>query len=246
MGGAYFRLRRFDEAIAAFKQVIHLKPDYVEAYLRIGWCYRWSERNQEAIEFFDQAIRVKPGLDALILAYTNIAVLYERMGRKEHAIPAYEHLVTTQKELLAINPDYPQLPAETANHVASMYEKINRNEDAIEAYKTVISIAPYSDEAFYAHLSIASLYKKTGRNEEANKVYEQMIEITNESMRRGKGNSDVTRQGHYAFGLIYEDMGRDKETIEAYKRAAKIRRDWVKPHVALAKLYYKLGTKNLQ
>lgn len=240
---AYFRLLRFQEAIDAYRHVIHLKPDYVEAYLGMGWCYERLNLNAEAIDGFSQALSVRPDPDVSSVAYTNIAQIYERMGRIEDAIRAYEHLVTTQRELMVINPDYPKQPEHWANHVASMYEKINRNEDAIEAYKTVISIAPYSDEAFYAHLSIASLYKKAGRNEEASKVYEQMIEITNESMRRGKGNSDVIRQGHYAFGLIYQEMGRDKEAIEAYKRATKIRRDWVKPHVALAKLYYKLGDK---
>jgi len=39
LGDAYFRLKRYDEAIAAFKEAIRIKPDYAKAYYDLGVTY---------------------------------------------------------------------------------------------------------------------------------------------------------------------------------------------------------------
>lgn len=50
-GYLYQNMKEYDKAIAAYKQAIELKPDYVEAYSNLGLCYC-----QQAIEFGEKAV----------------------------------------------------------------------------------------------------------------------------------------------------------------------------------------------
>ncbi|HWT02563.1 MAG TPA: tetratricopeptide repeat protein [Pyrinomonadaceae bacterium] len=99
LGNAYARLRRVDEAIAAFKQAIRLRPDHEEAYFSLGNYYDWLTltskegskiQNQyatAALEIYKQIVRLNPDNAQ---AHFKLGESYEELKRNDEAIEAYK------------------------------------------------------------------------------------------------------------------------------------------------------------
>ena len=51
---------KLDEAIAAWKQAIKLKPDLVDAYCQIGIILRYQGKLKEALNYLEKALEIKP------------------------------------------------------------------------------------------------------------------------------------------------------------------------------------------
>lgn len=62
LGVAYANLKFYEDAIAAFKQAIKLKPDYPEAWAGLGLAYRVAGRMDDARDAFQRAEKLKPGI----------------------------------------------------------------------------------------------------------------------------------------------------------------------------------------
>jgi predicted TPR repeat methyltransferase len=61
-GNALYRLRRLDEALAAYDKALSLKPDLAEAWLGRANVFYNSERHEEALAAYDKAVSLKPDL----------------------------------------------------------------------------------------------------------------------------------------------------------------------------------------
>lgn len=242
LGDAYYVLNRYEEAAEEYKQAIRLKPDFIEAHYYLGGAYERLKRPVEAVKVFEDLLKISQDLDVAQRAYINISVINKRLGHIEEALSAYRRLVDIEKEWKTIDPNTLVSPDVSSNTVAILYEKMGRNEEAIAAYRQTISLAPYSDSAFYAYLSIANIYEKTNRKEEAGKVYEETLEISFRAIKASKGRG-MTSAAYSGLGFIYERMGRNKEALEAYKKAANLNPDSVKAHQGLARVYLKIGDK---
>jgi tetratricopeptide (TPR) repeat protein len=95
-GRAYYRLRRFEDAVADFEQAIARNPSSAEAYQGLGLAEGKNEHLPEAERAFSQAIAFSPGMAA---AHNGLGVIYLRQGRREDARAAFERA-------LAIDPTY--------------------------------------------------------------------------------------------------------------------------------------------
>jgi len=51
-------MKRYPEAIAAYKQAIALKPDYAEAYYSMGLTYEVMGRDPDAIAAYRNVVRI--------------------------------------------------------------------------------------------------------------------------------------------------------------------------------------------
>ena len=54
------KARRFDEAVDAYRQSLHYRPDYAATYLNLGYALRDSGRGPEAAVAWEQAARLAP------------------------------------------------------------------------------------------------------------------------------------------------------------------------------------------
>jgi len=84
-----------DEAIAAFKDAIRVKPEYAEAHNNLGIALAEKGLVDESIAAFKETIRLKPD-DAP--AYCNLGVALRKKGRLDEAIAAY-------KDAIRLRPD---------------------------------------------------------------------------------------------------------------------------------------------
>lgn len=72
LGIVYFNLKMLNEATEMFKKVLELRPDYIEGYLNLGKLYVLLHRKEDAINTYEQALRVSPGDERVIKELNNI------------------------------------------------------------------------------------------------------------------------------------------------------------------------------
>ncbi len=110
LGAAYFRLARWDEAVTHLEITIKLKPDYAEAYTKLGAVLvnrQQPEDLPQAIAYHEQAIQLcltTAGLTTKLTsgaastydiadAYYNLAVAHTQNRQSQAAIHAYEKAI---------------------------------------------------------------------------------------------------------------------------------------------------------
>jgi len=86
-GNALHSLQRYQEALVAYEQAIHLDPNFANAYNGKGAALRALNRSQEALAAYEQAIRLDPNFAN---AYHNKGLALETLGKKKEAQQAYE------------------------------------------------------------------------------------------------------------------------------------------------------------
>jgi tetratricopeptide (TPR) repeat protein len=118
LGGNHFKANRYMAAVEAYKQAIHLNPDFAAAYQDPGYVYDELGRYKEALESYKRVIQLTPN-DARI--YSNMAVTCRKVGR-------YKEAVASCQQAINLRPDFAE-----AQGVA--YYKMRRSRQAIESYK---------------------------------------------------------------------------------------------------------------
>lgn len=89
--------RHYNEAIALYTQVIEDNPDYLQAYLRIAYCYLKKHAAQKAVEILDQVLPANPEDVELMYLY---ALALWQCGRKYAAVK-YFYKVPVSSSLFA-------------------------------------------------------------------------------------------------------------------------------------------------
>src|SRR5262249_9440553 len=85
LGTALARAGSADEAIAAYRQAIALKPDFALAHFNLAGRLGYR-RPAEAVAAYEEAIRLVPGY---VEAHTNRGNVLQRLGRTAEALEAY-------------------------------------------------------------------------------------------------------------------------------------------------------------
>ncbi len=98
-GNQLFRLRRFDEAIKAFDEVIRQKPSFAYlAYYAKGLALFSKGKYKESIEAYKQALEIKPEFG---VAWRYLSIIYANSGQYNKALDAINEAIKLQP----INPN---------------------------------------------------------------------------------------------------------------------------------------------
>ena len=126
IGNAYMDLKDYDNAIAAYRSFLDSKSEHDvvrgAANLRLGYAHLSRSHSEEALQAFEAIPSIGGALNK-DLAYYEIGLLNESLGRKEKAVESYQEIVKkfpdslylaqTQSRLNAmgiteVKPDQPQ------------------------------------------------------------------------------------------------------------------------------------------
>ena len=153
-----------------------------------------SGRYEEALRYFDEALRVQPNnLKALF----NKAVMLQMLGKYVEAIKYYD-------EYLKINPYDP----EAWSNKGMALRRMGRVNEAIECYEKGIDLNP-EDATLWSNKGIALRSMK--KIDEAIKCYDRALEI------------DPNDAGIWSNkGVALQSVGRLEEAIKCYDRALEI------------------------
>jgi tetratricopeptide (TPR) repeat protein len=215
------------------KVLIARYPDSDVAWYGLGITFGKLNFTDDAIEAYQQAIKIKPDFAG---TWYNLGTVYGKSGRIDDAI-------TTLRQAIKLKPDY----AWAWNNLGVVYQKAGRTDDAIAAYRQVIKLSPDDAIAWYG-LGVG--YGKSERNDEAITAYRQAIKLKPDypvawhdlgivygMSRRTDDAIAAYREAiklktnyaaaWYGLGINYANSGRTDDAISAYRQAVTIKPDYV-------------------
>jgi tetratricopeptide (TPR) repeat protein len=210
-GGVLFLLtwqqsRMYTDAETLYRTTISHNPGCWMAYDHLISIVYQGNRIPEAMELFEQALRIKPDV-----AHYSLGNALIQKGRTSEAIDQYE-------QALRINPDY----AEAHNNLGDTLLVTGRTSEAIDHYEKALQINPtYA----HAHNNLGNALVQTGRASEAINHYKQALWMTPNSA-----------SAHNNLGAAFGQIGRISEAIEEVKTALRISPGYIDARNNLAKL----------
>ena len=134
LGAAYERTGRREQAVAAFRRVLEVEPDFHAALNYLG--YMWAERGEnleEALALVGRAVALDPDNGAYVdsLGWANF-----QLGRHDEARTLLERAVR-------LEPDDPTVH----EHLGDVYRALGQTERAREVYRRALELASRGDDA---------------------------------------------------------------------------------------------------
>jgi tetratricopeptide (TPR) repeat protein len=220
---------RLQQAAAAYRKVLDLKPDFAEAHVNFASVLQAQGGVEEAIGHFRHAIALKPDFAE---AHYNLGNALSAVGHDP--LPAYAAAV-------AARPDY----AEAHYNRGIALERAGRQQEAAQAYRAAIKARP---DFAAAHTNLGVLLFAAGDMDEALAAYDAALGANPSSAAahsnkgnalRAKGALDDAEnaykravgaqprfaEGHNHLGDLYRAGGRLEEAIASYRAALDIKPD---------------------
>ena len=153
-------LKRYQEALAAYKQAIRLDPNYAAAYNGKGYALNGLKRYQEALAAFEQAIRLNP----------NYANTYNGKGYALGNLKRYQEALAAFEQAIRLDPNY----AAAYNGKGYALHDLKRYQEALAAYKQAIHLDP---NLALAYNGMGYALGDLKRYQEALAAFEQAIRL---------------------------------------------------------------------
>ena len=157
----FYNQRETLKAIQAYRKVIELDPNYVEAYNNLGVIYQKIGDFDRAFEAYHRSIAINPRYEK---AHNNLGILLYLNGRYEEAREAFQ-------KALAINSN----SIESYLNLGILYKKQGQTEKAMESYQKALAINPFHGET---HYNIGLLYEDLKSFELAINHYQNFIQLS--------------------------------------------------------------------
>jgi tetratricopeptide (TPR) repeat protein len=126
-GRMYYDLRKYQEAIVAFKRVTALSPTY-NAYMFLGNSYVYAREYQRGVDAYKEAMRLRP-TDSQ--AHLQLGVAYNYLDRREEAAVEY-------KEAIKLDPEN----TDAHYSLALLYLALRNKPAALEEYEILRKLDP--------------------------------------------------------------------------------------------------------
>jgi tetratricopeptide (TPR) repeat protein len=171
--------RRHDRAEAILREVLTLRPDYVDAHILLGVTEEQRGKEEEAIRTYHHAIELaeQQGLkrDAPFLYLARLLI---SLHRHEQSLPPLKRAV----EIDATSSEARTLLGQALTHLA-------RYDEALPVLRAAVTLAP---EDKTAHFLLMTVYKRLGKRDEA--AHEmQLFLALEERDRRNSGPENADR-----------------------------------------------------
>jgi len=211
IGGVLFvvtshQSRMYTDIETLYRATIARNPACWMAYANLGDILYQANRIPEAMDLFNQALRIKPAV-----AHYSLGNALIEKGRTSEAMEEY-------RQALRIDPDY----AEAHNNLGNVFFLTGRTSEAIDEFEEALRINP---DYAQVHNNLGHALVQTGRASEAIDHYEQALRMTPDS---------ATVHNNLAAALA--QMGRIPEAIEQVKAALRINVNDVDARKTLTKL----------
>jgi tetratricopeptide (TPR) repeat protein len=117
LGNVFFRGKKYEAAISAYREAIRLRPQYAVAYNAAGMVFASQNRWSDAIAEYQKALEINRNYgDAL----ANLALAFWQTNKKDEALASLEKAIGIFKQ---------QNRNEKANQVEQLLQKIKNSDD---------------------------------------------------------------------------------------------------------------------
>jgi tetratricopeptide (TPR) repeat protein len=155
-----YELGRLDEAVAAYRQQLNVKPDHESAGDNLGIVFYELGRLDEAVAAYRQQLNVKPDHES---AGNNLGIVFYELGRLDEAVAAY-------LQQLEVKPDHEY----AGNNLGLALSKLGRLDEAVAAYLQQLEVKP-DDELAWNRLGIT--YWQQGHLELAQQAFADTLKF---------------------------------------------------------------------
>jgi len=170
------------------------QPNNVIAWFSLGVAYDEQGQTANAIEGYQQALRIDPQYAA---AWVNLGNAYSEQGQTAQAIEAF-------RQALRIDPQY----AAAWFNLGNAYGDQGQTAKAIEAYQQALRIDPQKVAAW---VNLGNAYSEQGQTAQA-------IEAFRQALRIDPQHADAWVN----LGVVYGEQGQAASAIKAYQQALRI------------------------
>jgi tetratricopeptide (TPR) repeat protein len=189
----------YHSPLSLWRDTVAKSPHNLSAYNNLGQLLATEGRTAEALDCFQQAVRVDP---RHVETLNNMGSALVQLGRAAEAIDHHE-------AALRIEPDNYL----THDQLGNALSAVGRHEEAFEHYQAALRLKPDHAEGFY-NWGVALF--NSGRPSEAIDRFKQAVQI-----QPGHAKAQTN------WGNALYQLGRQQEAIEHYQRALAIQADAV-------------------
>lgn len=193
---------QFDKAEEAYRKIIGIVPDWVEAQSNLGNVLKKQGKLTEAADCYERALVLKP--DYAEIQY-NLANVLKDQGKLEEASARYE-------KALALKPDYP----EAHNNLGLALQLQNRLGEAVAQFEQALALQPDHVEA---HNNLGIALQEQGKLNEAMDRYKHVLAL--------KPDNAVAYNN---LGSTLKELGQFSEATVQYERALALKPDYAEAH----------------
>lgn len=151
---------KLEQAMAHCMRALALKPNFAEAYLKLGDIFQRLGKLPESESSCRQALKLKPDYAE---AHNNLGNVLNGLGRFDDAVASYSRA-------LEIRPDY----AEAHNNLGITLKDLGRSDEAEASHRRALELKPDFAEA---HNNLGIVLSDQGRFAEAEASHRRALEI---------------------------------------------------------------------
>ncbi|WP_019502985.1 tetratricopeptide repeat-containing sulfotransferase family protein [Pseudanabaena sp. PCC 6802] len=194
LSNAFLAKGKLDEAIAGFRRVNRLAPNYVDAYCDLGMALSGRGEFDAAREALQQAIALSPDYPKAHFCWGSVL---EKQEKIDEASAAF-------RQVLAIDPNH----AEANCAMGKLAIQQGKLDEALAFLKRALQVSPNLAVVYY-HLAHAYLAKLEP---------ELALEYVQKAIALAPQSPEVINM----YGNVFLTTGRFSEAIEAFKTSLKI------------------------
>jgi tetratricopeptide (TPR) repeat protein len=211
LANCYVRLGHADQALSVLSPLGEAHPDDVSLQLTLGWALVSAGRGKEGLERIDRAAHRARSAEA-----------YKGAAAADLSVEAFENARRNVAEAIRLNPHLPGVYT-LSGMIAT---RLGDYDGAAVAFEKELEANP---DDFQAQLHFGEvLYTQRGLDA-ARAHLERALEIVPDSP-----------VALYDLGRVKSAQGQPEAAVKDLERVVRARPDWIKPHVELSALYYRL------
>jgi tetratricopeptide (TPR) repeat protein len=211
-----------EKAATEYRDLLTIKPDYLEAQANLGVVLAQLRRFDEAITAYEAALKLAPNFLPLRL---NMGIAYYRAGRFEKAVPVFEQVLNSAPETL-----------QARQLLGLSLVELGRDAEALPHLQQALRLAPDDPAVLY---SLGLAYLRLGKPEmrdTVNRLSELSDGLAAAYLLKGQAllssfeferaipelemakklNPELPRL-HYSLGLGYLKLGRNQQAIICFE-----------------------------
>ncbi len=220
LGSAFFQRGYYDSAKASFQIALRDDPSSAEALYGLGSVYLKQERNREARETFERAVKLIPNYpDTGPNAWNNLGLLATRDGRITEAIANFQ-------EALRLSPDY----WIALENLGNAYRQQKRWDEARSALERAVAARPKEPEANY---SLAMVYAQTDDTDRAYQYLQTALQLR-----------PVYPEALNNLGILYLRTRRRDEAVAKFEECIRVAPGFDQSYLNLARVYSLEGDRD--
>ena len=211
LANCYVRLGRIDQALSVLSPLGEAYPDDVNLQLTLGWALVNAGRGKEGLERIDKAAQ-----------RAHSAEVYKGAAAADLSVEAFEQARRNVAEAIRLNPHLPGVQT-LSGMIAT---RLGDYDGAAAAFEKELEANP---DDFQAQLHLGEVLYTQRKLDAARAHLERALEI-----------SPGSPLALYDLARVKHAQGKIEAAVKDLERAVQAKPEWIKPHVELVALYFRL------